>query len=69
MNKIDDINQGFTMSFADNSAHIGFVGRRHLLLRTTYYERPLKNPSDALKFGCPVNNRCWNVFLQFDRDE
>jgi hypothetical protein len=65
--RLHDLSSGFILMFEDYTLHNGYVGRDHLLLRSTYYEKPVKGNLDALKNGCPAGNRCWTVFLRFDR--
>ncbi len=65
--EVFDVNKLFMIRLDDYSAHLGFLGEKHILLRSNYYEKALKDPADSLKWKCPPGNRCWIVFLRFDK--
>jgi hypothetical protein len=58
---------GFVATAADYATHIGFFGAEHMVLRLNYFKNPLKNSEDAFASKCPKRNKCYTVFLEFDR--
>jgi hypothetical protein len=68
-NQINDIFSNVATSHLDGSSGgslIFFLGKNHLLIRSTYYSGPIL-PAGALSQECPVGNKCYSTALMFER--